>query len=64
MPVALHDLADPLPPRLLADAGGVGLVLAVRYGRHLPQARRFLRANRAALQARKLAVVSVNLTAR
>jgi len=64
LPVALHDLADPLPARLLADARAVGLVLAVRYGRHLPQGRRFLVASRAALQTRPLAVVSVNLTAR
>jgi menaquinone-dependent protoporphyrinogen oxidase len=64
LPAALHDLADPLPAHRLAEARAVGLVLAVRYGRHLPEGRRFLAANRAALQARPLVVVSVNLTAR
>ena len=62
--VAQHDLADTLPALQLAEAGAVGLVLAVRYGRHLPQARRFLAANHASLQACRLVVVSVNLTAR
>ena len=64
LPVALHDLADRLPAHLLADAHAVGLVLAVRYGWHLPEARRFLSAHRAGLQTRPLTVVSVNLTAR
>jgi len=59
------DLATAPPtPAELAPASLIVLVAAVRYGRHLGQARRFLAAYRALAAPPPLALVSVNLTAR
>ena len=63
--VAPHDLAGAWPTaEELASAAVVVLVAAVRYGRHLPEARRFLARYRALAPAPALALASVNLTAR
>jgi menaquinone-dependent protoporphyrinogen oxidase len=63
--VAPRDLAGAWPtPRDLAGASVVVLVAAVRYGRHLPEARRFLAGWRTLAPAPVLALASVNLTAR
>ena len=60
-----HDLAVALPaPADLAAARLVVVVAAVRYGRHLPEAERFLAACHAATELAPLVFVSVNLTAR
>jgi len=48
----------------LADASLVVLLASVRYGRHLPEADRFLAAYKAAHPPPPLALASVNLTAR
>ena len=61
----LADLAEALPaPRELAGRTPVVLVAAVRYGRHLPEARRFLAVYRALAAPPPLVLLSVNLTAR
>jgi menaquinone-dependent protoporphyrinogen oxidase len=52
------------PPAGLAAASVVVLVAAVRYGRHLPEADRFLAAYRSLKSPPPLALASVNLTAR
>jgi menaquinone-dependent protoporphyrinogen oxidase len=52
------------PPADLAAASVVVLVAAVRYGRHLPEADRFLAAYRSLKSPPPLALASVNLTAR
>lgn len=63
--VAPRDLAGAWPvAEELASAAVVVLVAAVRYGRHLPEARRFLACYRALAPAPALALASVNLTAR
>ena len=54
----------PPAPADLATASVVVLVAAVRYGRHLPEAERFLAAYRALGSPPPLAFASVNLTAR
>ena len=60
-----HDLAAAFPaPAALAAARLVGVVAAVRYGRHLPEAERFLAAYRELPARAPLVFVSVNLTAR
>jgi menaquinone-dependent protoporphyrinogen oxidase len=51
-------------PADLAAASVVVLVAAVRYGRHLPEAERFLAAYRSLSSPPPLALASVNLTAR
>ncbi|HML08620.1 MAG TPA: flavodoxin domain-containing protein [Xanthobacteraceae bacterium] len=56
--------AAPPPPSELAAAAAVIVVAAVRYGRHLPEADRFLAAYRALPSPPPLALASVNLTAR
>ena len=63
--VAPRDLADGAPAAEdLAGAAVVVLVAAVRYGRHLAEARRFLARWRTLAPAPALALASVNLTAR
>ena len=60
-----QDLALTRPaPAELAAASMVVLVAAVRYGRHLPEADRFLAAYRSLKSPPPLALASVNLTAR
>jgi len=60
-----QDLAGTLPaPAELAAASVVVLIAAVRYGRHLPEADRFLAAYRSLESPPPLALASVNLTAR
>ena len=60
-----QDLAQALPaPADLAAASVVVVVAAVRYGRHLPEADRFLAAYRLLNSPPPLALASVNLTAR
>ena len=54
----------PATPAGLATASVVVLVAAVRYGRHLPDADRFLAAYRTLSSPPPLAFASVNLTAR
>lgn len=62
---AAHDLADASPtPAELAGASLVVLIAAVRYGRHLPEAMRFLKLYRRLSERPPLALASVNLTAR
>ena len=56
--------AAPVAPADLATASVVVLVAAVRYGRHLPEADRFLAAYRSLGSPPPLAFASVNLTAR
>jgi menaquinone-dependent protoporphyrinogen oxidase len=60
-----RDLALATPaPESLAEASLIVLVAAVRYGKHLPEADRFLAAYSAISAAPPLALASVNLTAR
>ena len=56
--------ATPPAPADLAAAAVVVLVAAVRYGRHLPEADRFLATYRSLNSPPPLAFASVNLTAR
>src|SRR6202142_4290377 len=59
------DLAvTPPVPEELADTSVIVLVAAVRYGKHLPEADRFLAAYRSLASPPPLALASVNLTAR
>ena len=51
-------------PEELAAASVIVLVAAVRYGKHLPEADRFLAAYRSLAAPPPLALASVNLTAR
>ena len=62
--VPAKDAAATPAPAALADAKAVVLVAAVRYGKHLPEAERFLAAYRALGASPPLAFASVNLTAR
>jgi menaquinone-dependent protoporphyrinogen oxidase len=65
IPTLPYDLAVALPaPQRLGEARLVVLVAAVRYGRHLPEAERFLAIYRALLAPPPLVLLSVNLTAR
>jgi len=58
-----HDLAHGLP--ILQNlVGPVVVVMAVRYGKHLPEAEKFLAAYRALSAPPPLVLLSVNLTAR
>lgn len=60
-----HGLAAALPvPQKLAQARLVTVVAAVRYGRHLPEAERFLAIYRTLRAPPPLVFLSVNLTAR
>jgi menaquinone-dependent protoporphyrinogen oxidase len=62
---APQDLAVTQPaPQELADTSVIVLVAAVRYGKHLPEADRFLAAYRSLASPPPLALASVNLTAR
>lgn len=64
-PATLVDLAvEPEAGGRLAERPLAVVVAAVRYGRHLAPAERFLQAYRAAAAPPPLALVSVNLTAR
>ncbi len=56
--------AEPTAPAGLAAASVIVLVAAVRYGKHLPEADRFLAAYGALASPPPLALASVNLTAR
>ncbi|MBU6299583.1 MAG: hypothetical protein KJS68_15205, partial [Alphaproteobacteria bacterium] len=61
----LHDLALAMPaPQKLAEARPVVVVMAVRYGRHLPEAEQFLAVYRTLPAPPPLVLLSVNLTAR
>lgn len=61
----LHDLYDgPPAPAVLDQAAMVVVVAAIRYGFHLPCARRFVKTHAAELSKRPFALVSVCLTAR
>jgi len=63
-PTAPRNLLPDLPaPGELAAAPLIVLVAAVRYGKHLPEADRFLAAYRALPAPPPLALASVNLTA-
>ena len=63
--VTPHDLAAAFPvPAACAAAALIVVVAAVRYGRHLPEAERFLAAYRVLPRLPPLVFVSVNLTAR
>jgi len=65
IPAPPHDLAVAFPaPADLAAAPLVAVIAAVRYGRHLPEAERFLATHRELLARGPLVFVSVNLTAR
>jgi len=65
IPAVALDLAAASPaPADLAGASPVVVVAAVRYGRHLPAARRFLAGYRKLSSPPALALASVNLTAR
>jgi len=65
MPAAPQDIAVAPPAASdLAAAAVVVLVAAVRYGRHLPEADRFLALYRSLHSPPPLALASVNLTAR
>jgi Flavodoxin len=60
-----QDVAVTMPAAAdLAAASVIVLVAAVRYGRHLPEADRFLAAYRSLASPPPLALASVNLTAR
>jgi len=60
-----HDLAAALPaPQKLAEARLAAIVVAVRYGRHLPEGEAFLAIYRALRAPPPLVLLSVNLTAR
>jgi menaquinone-dependent protoporphyrinogen oxidase len=60
-----QDLAVTRPsPEQLSGASVIVLVAAVRYGKHLPEADRFLAAYRSLASPPPLALASVNLTAR
>ncbi len=64
-PALAQDIALAQPaPADLAAAAVVVLVAAVRYGRHLPEADRFLAVYRSLQAPPPLALASVNLTAR
>ncbi len=64
-PAPAQDIAVMQPaPSDLAAASVVVLVAAVRYGRHLPEADRFLAVYRSLHSPPPLALASVNLTAR
>lgn len=58
------DLTASPSPAIDGEANLVLLAAAIRYGFHLPQARRFLDRLRAEIPDSRIAVVSVNLTAR
>ncbi len=65
MPAAAQDIAVVQPAASdLAAASVVVLIAAVRYGRHLPEADRFLAVYRSLHSPPPLALASVNLTAR
>jgi menaquinone-dependent protoporphyrinogen oxidase len=65
IPATPQDLAVVTPaPAELAKASLIVLVAAVRYGRHLPEAGRFLARYRKLASAVPLILASVNLTAR
>jgi menaquinone-dependent protoporphyrinogen oxidase len=65
IPVLPQDLAEVAPaPASLAAARLVVLVAAVRYGKPLPEAERFLAGYRTLPTPPKLVLLSVNLTAR
>ena len=60
-----YDLSvAPPPPAELERCRLVVLVMAVRYGRHLPVADRFFATHRALLARARLVLISVSLTAR
>ena len=60
----ITDLSASPSPAIDAEADLVLLATAIRYGFHLPAARRFLTRLRAEVPDQRIAVVSVNLTAR
>jgi menaquinone-dependent protoporphyrinogen oxidase len=65
IPVSPQDLATSFPaPERLAEARLATIVSAVRYGRHLPEGRRFLSLYRSLRAPPPLAFISVCLAAR
>lgn len=62
--VTTTELSAATSPAIDAEADIVLLVAAIRYGFHLPAARRFLARLRTEVADTRIAVVSVNLTAR
>lgn len=62
--VTVVDLAVDPSPVIDARADLVLLAAAIRYGFHLPVARRFLKKLRGSVPDERIAVISVNLTAR
>lgn len=65
IPSRPYDLAAALPAaQRLAEARLATIVMAVRYGRHLPEAEAFLAIYRALRAPPPLVLLSVNLTAR
>ncbi|MBM3116340.1 menaquinone-dependent protoporphyrinogen IX dehydrogenase [Jeongeupia naejangsanensis] len=63
--VVLCDLTRKMPDTaLIAAADAIVVVAAVRYGNHLPEAERFMLAQREILQCKPVAIASVNLSAR
>lgn len=58
------DLGVAGPPAVDADADLVLVASAIRYGYHLGACRRYLRLVKASVPAERIAVLSVNLTAR
>ena len=65
IPASPQSLAAALPaPQRLAEARLATVVAAVRYGRHLPEAERFLAIYQTLRAPPPLVFLSVNLTAR
>ncbi|SNY91108.1 menaquinone-dependent protoporphyrinogen oxidase [Cohaesibacter sp. ES.047] len=63
--VTVSDLNAGTPSDITLDRADVVVVVAaIRYGRHLKPAERFLSYHEAALSQKKLVLISVNLTAR
>ncbi len=62
--VTIADLSTGAPPVIDAEADLVLLASAIRYGFHLRAARRFLARLRTEVPEQRIAVISVNLTAR
>lgn len=60
----ISDLSASAAPIIDTEADFVLLAAAIRYGFHLPAARRFLARLRTVVPEERIAVVSVNLTAR
>ncbi|BCL74582.1 protoporphyrinogen oxidase [Jeongeupia sp. HS-3] len=62
--LTLHPHGLQTDATMLEDASAIMVIAAVRYGRHLREAERFLQQHRGILGRKSLAVASVNLSAR